>query len=178
MKKTSKRMISILLSAAILCSTVFGVSALSSEGEPYGTPTQQRVDRILDGVMDFLVGGATKLLLSADNFGFLAKSRRFPTVEEYTAAEHPGFYRGTDGALTGEGWSLGYAGRSVIPVYWRRNAQGEQDPNGMCLDRKHFFGGYLGSPVSHIYDDEQVNLAVLSAGTDRNHNGVQDIVST
>ena len=89
------------------------------------------------------------MLLTADSGKLLLKSRRYPTEAEFLAAEHPGFYAGTDGALTGDGWSLGYAGRSVIPAAWRCDADGNDDPNGMCFKKPHYFGGYFGSKVSN-----------------------------
>lgn len=173
MKKTARSLLALLLCAALLFTSVFSAGALSSEGKPYGTAAQHLLDRVVDKALDFVAVLLTKGLFSAEG---KTEDSRFPTAAEYAAADHAGFYRGTDGALTGDGWSLGYAGRSVIPVSWRRNAEGKPDPNGMCLDRKHYFGGYFINRASRIYDDERINLAVLSAGTDRNRNNVQDLV--
>ena len=174
MNKMGKRVLSVLLCVVMVFTAAFSVSAAS--GEYVGTPAQHTFDKIWDKVADGLIGGLTRLLLSADSGKLLMKNRRYPTEAEFLAADHPGFYAGTDGVLTGSGWSLGFAGRSVIPAAWRCDADGNADPNGMCFKKPHYFGGYFCSKVSNIYDDEQVNLAVLSAGTDRNRNGVEDIV--
>ena len=176
MKKTGKRMLAFAMCMVMIFTAAFSVSAASGKGKYVGTPAQHTFDKIWDKVADGLIGGLTRMLLTADSGSLLLKNRRYPTQAEFLAAEHEGFYAGTDGALTGTGWSLGYAGRSVIPVAWRCDANGNADPNGMCFKKPHYFGGYFGSKAHMIYDDEQVNLVVLSAGTDRNRNGVEDIV--
>lgn len=171
-----RRITAATLCCILLFSAAFPVRAASEEDDASKVRLAKQLDGVIDKAMDALVFSLTNLLFSADNLGSVVRSRRFPTADEYAAAEHAGFYRGTDGALQGSGWSLGFASRSVIPVSWRRNAQGEADPNGMCLDKAHYFGGYFGCKTTHIYNDEQVHLAMLSAGTDRNGNGVQDLI--
>ena len=176
MKKTGKKLLSLLLCVVMVFTAAFSVSAASGTGKYSGTPAEHAFDKIWDKAADGIVWMLTKLLLSADTGKWVMKSRRYPTQAEFLSAEHDGFYAGTDGALTGTGWSLGYAGRSVIPASWRCDADGNPDPNGMCFKKAHYFGGYFGCKTNAIYDDEQVNLVVLSAGTDRNQNGVEDIV--
>ena len=176
MKTTGKKLLALVMCVVMTCTAAFSAQAASGQGAFVGTPAQHTLDKVLDKVLDGLIGGLTRMLLTADSGGLLLKNRRYPTQAEFLASSHDGFYAGTDGALTGTGWSLGYASRSVIPTAWRCDADGKSDPNGMCFTKAHYFGGYFGSKVHNVYDDERVNLAVLSAGTDRNQNGVEDIV--
>ena len=175
MKKTMRRGTALLLAVVMLCTATFSVSA-ASEAPLSGTPAQHTFDKIWDKVADGLIGGLSRLLLTADSLGLVVRSRRFPTVEEYEAAPHPGFYKGTYGTAQGRGWRLGYAGGSVIPTAWRRDASGKQSDTGMMLSKARYFGGYFGSKAHAIYDDEEVHLIVLGVGSDRNGNGVEDIL--
>lgn len=177
MKKSFKAIVSIILAITLVivpATTVFAADEGSDYKFKYGFA--HTMDKILDGVLDTVLCGVMKALFSADTFGFLSKDRSFPTEEEYFSQKHNYFYEGTDGALEGEGWKLGYSQASVIPLSWRENAQGKQDDNGMCLNKTYWFGGYFTSTVDKIYDDETLNLCVLSAGTDKNANSIEDIV--
>ena len=174
MKQRTRKLIALLLAAAMLVTASFPVAA--ADKPLNGTPGQHLFDRVWDKVADAIVGGASKLLLTADSLGLVLKDRRFPTVEEYESAAHDGFFAGTDGAVSGEGWKLGFSGGSVIPTVWRRDADGNADPNGMCLSKARYFGGYFGCKAHNIYDDEQLNLVIMSVGSDRNQNGVEDIL--
>ncbi|MBQ7541839.1 MAG: hypothetical protein IJT44_06060 [Clostridia bacterium] len=175
MKQFTRKCIALVLAAVMLCSATFGVSA-ASDAPLSGTKGQHLFDKVWDKVADGIVGGLARMLLTADSFGLIAKSRRFPTAEEYAQTEHPGFYPGTNGASTGEGWKLGYAGGSVIPTVWRRDASGAQSDTGMMLNKARYFGGYFGQKAHAVYDGEEVHLVVLSVGADRNGNGVEDIL--
>ena len=175
MKQRTRKWLSLLLAAAILCSATFGVSAASEEPKA-GTSGQHFLDKVWDKAADFIIGGVSRMLLTADSLGLVVKDRRFPTAEQYKAADHPGFYAGTDGAVRGDSWKLGYAYGSVMPTVWRRDASGRQSDTGMCLSKARYFGGYFGSKAHAIYDDEELHLVVLSVGNDANGNGVEDIM--
>lgn len=178
-KSAVKTFLSILLTALLVVGSIFPAGAVSCGNAQSGASTfATAFDKMWDKLADFIIGVAVKGLLSADNLGFLLRSNRFPTADEYYADEqaHEYFYEGTDGAVNGSGWKLGYASASVIPAQWRTNAEGKADPNGMCLNKTYYFGGYFGSTVDKIYDDERVNLVVLSAGADANANGIEDII--
>ena len=174
MKQHARKVTAFLLAAVMLITASFPVSA--ADKPLNGTPGQHLFDKVWDKVADAVVGSVTKLLLTADSLGLVLKDRRFPTVAEYEAAAHDGFFAGTDGAVSGEGWKLGFSGGSVIPAAWRRDAEGNADPMGMCLSKARYFGGYFGCKAHNIYDDEQLNLVVMSVGSDRNQNGVEDIL--
>ncbi len=174
MKQRTRRFTSFVLAAAMLLTAVLPVSAADKPAN--GTAAQHIFDKAWDKAADAVVGGVTRLLLTADSFAAVKPDRRYPTVEAYKAAAHDGFFAGTDGAVSGDGWKLGYSRGSVIPAAWRRNAAGSADPNGMCLSKARYFGGYFGCKAHNIYDDEQLGLAILSVGSDRNANGVEDIL--
>lgn len=175
-KNMKKSFVALVLTFVMIFGAVCPAGAASADGAnaiPIFAKTFDKVfDVIADGVINFVV----KALLSADPLGLIAKSNRFPTTDEYLAEEHEYFYEGSDGEQSGAGWKLGYASTTVIPEKWRRNADGKEDPNGMCLNKTYYFGGYFGSKVNNIYDDERVNLVVLSAGADANANGIEDII--
>lgn len=179
-KKTAfKKFLAVLVTAMLFVGTMLPAGALSCGNAQSGASTfAVAFDKAWDKLADVVIGTVVKLLLSADNLGFILKSNSFPTVDAYAADEeaHEYFYEGTDGTAEGTGWKLGYESTSVIPVKWRRNAAGNADPNGMCLDKTYYFGGYFGSTVDKIYDDERVNLVVMSAGDDANGNGIEDII--
>lgn len=174
MKQRTRKLTALLLAAAMLLTASFPVQA--ADKPQSGTTAQHIFDKAWDKVADAVVGGLTKMLLTADSFAAVKSDRRFPTVEEYENTAHDGFFAGADGAVSGDGWKLGYAGGSVIPTAWRRDADGNADPNGMCLSKARYFGGYFGCKANNIYDDEQLNLVVLSVGSDRNQNGVEDVL--
>ena len=174
MKQRTRKFAALLLAAAMLLTAAFPVSA--ADAPKNGTPAQHVFDKYWDKIADGIFGGLTRLLLTADSFGLVLKDRRFPTVAEYEAVSHDGFFAGTGGAVSGKGWKLGYSGGSVIPTAWRRDASGKADKNGMCLSKARYFGGYFGSQAHNIYDDEELNLVVMSVGSDRNRNGVEDIL--
>ena len=174
MKQRTRNRIAFLLAVVMLFTAAFPVSA--ADKPQSGTAGQHLFDKVWDKVADAIVGSVSKMLLTADSLGLVLKDRRFPTIDEYNAAEHDGFFKGTDGAVSGSGWKLGYAGGSVIPTAWRRNAEGTADPIGMCLSKARYFGGYFGCKAHNIYDDEQLNLVVMSVGSDQNQNGVEDIL--
>ncbi len=169
MKKKAISVISVMLALTMVFSLCMPASAAKTrESAAKGA---KFVDSLMEGILDPVFNGLINLLFKADGIG-----RQLPTPEEFLAQPDEYFYEGTDGTLTGQGWKLGYAGASVIPASWRENADGKQDDNGMNLNKTYYFGGYFTSTVDKIYDDETVNLAVLSAGTDANGNGVEDII--
>ena len=168
MKKKLSKFLAVILSMAIVISPVTAYAESSREDV---AKRAKIVDCLLETVLDPVFNVIINSLMKAESI-----SNRYPSAEEYFSEEQPYFYEGTDGKVTGNGWKMGYASSSVIPLSWRENASGKQDDNGMNLNKTYYFGGYFGSKVNKIYDDETVNLAVLSAGTDSNNNGVEDIL--
>lgn len=177
MKKTNikRRIMAVILSVALIFTAVAPVSASAME-EKTALALGQVFDRVWDVLADAIIGVVTNALLSADHKLIPNDPTAFPTVDEYFAEEHEYFYEGTDGEVKGDGWKLGYSSESVIPEKWRRNADKKKDPNGYRLNKFHFFGGYFGSTVNNIYDDERIALTVMSAGADANKNGIDDII--
>lgn len=169
MKKKVFKALAVILSLTMAFSCVTVAFAESSRDDVL--KKAKFVDNLLDGILDPVFNGLINILFKAESIG-----NRYPTADEYLSEESPYFYEGTDGKLTGDGWQMGYASSSVIPLSWRTDADGKQDDEGMNLNKTYFFGGYFGSTVNKIYDDETVNLVVLSAGTDSNNNGVDDII--
>lgn len=136
----------------------------STAGEPYS---------ILAHIVDDIFGLAHDAIF--DILMRLTRQESIPTFEEYLAEKNDNFFEGTDGKVSGNGWSGGFAGGSIIPVKWRCNADGKSDPNGMCLKIIRGTGGYQ-TFVSKLYTDQMLNMAILSCGTDENRNGVEDIL--
>ncbi len=166
MKKFSRKLIAILL-CAMMIFPMSGVVANAEDGlVTVATPQMRLVERVVSGVMNIVIGA----------LGTFFTHIGLDTYDEFMEAEHPYFYEGTDGTVSGNGWKLGYATTSYIPSQWRRNAAGEEDPNGYCLNKDYYFGGYFTAKVNHIYDDQCINLVVMSCGTDSNNNGVEDIL--
>ncbi|MBQ7548477.1 MAG: hypothetical protein IJT03_02100 [Clostridia bacterium] len=159
--KSFKKITAVLLSVIFVFS--FSVQSLAggdASGEPY-SGFAHVVDNAFGSIHDAIFGLAIRL----------TKMKDIPSREEYT----PELYRGTDGAAEGPGWSGGFASASVIPTAWRCDAQGNPDPNGMCLKGIHATGGYQ-TYVSKIYTEQMLNLIILSNGSDTNGNGVGDIM--
>ena len=123
MKQRTRKWIAFLMAAVMVWTAAFSVSA--ADAPRNGTAGQHLFDKVWDKLADTIIGSVSKLLLTADSLGLVLKDRRFPTVAEYESASHDGFYAGTDGAVSGDGWKLGYSGGSVIPTAWRLNAAGE-----------------------------------------------------
>ncbi len=165
--KFGKKLLAVLLSVAITFSFVTATSAQTAEtenGKAY-SPFAKVIDTVLGAGHDVIFGLLTKLLAQ----------RGIPTYEEYTSQKHDYIYDGTNGKTTGDGWSAGFAMGSVIPESWRCNAEGEADPNGMCVDKKHPTGGYQNN-ASKLYTDQNLSMVILSNGADSNNNGVDDII--
>lgn len=168
MKKT-KRFLSILLSVVIAFS--FGTQIFAADGaagKPY-SPAVILLDKALGVAHDVLFSGVQGMLQ------VVYRQFRFPTYNEYLASAHPNFYPGTDGETVGNGWQGGYASGSIIPVEWRRDAAGNPDPNGWCLDKMHPTGGYQWK-LNKIYTDQMLNVLILSNGDDGNRNGTADVL--
>lgn len=180
MKKNSfkKRFFAIFMAAVMLFCAAFPAGAAGNGAKDSSLAFAHFFDKAFDVVADALIGFLQNTLFSADSYKLLFGRKTFPTVEEYynDAESHEYFYEGTDGEVTGTGWKLGYSSESFIPSQWRRDANGNPDPNGMNLNGLHFFGGYFGSKVNKIYDDERIYLTVLSAGNDANGNGKEDVI--
>ena len=165
--KLVKKLSAILLSAVIAFSFAINVSAetaANSAGEAY-SPLVKVIDNLLGAGHDVIFGLLTKLMAQSD----------IPTYEKYTAEKHDYIYDGTDGTTRGDGWSAGFAMGSVIPESWRCNADGESDPEGMCVNKKYSTGGYQNS-ASKIYTEQNLSMIILSNGADSNENGVDDII--
>ncbi len=166
MKKFSKKCIALLLCALMLF-PMSGIVANADDGlVTVATPQMRMVEKLVSGIMNVVIGA----------LGTFFTHIGIDSYDEFMEAEHPYFYEGTDGTVGGEGWKLGYARTGYIPSQWRRNAAGECDPNGYCLNKDYYFGGYFSAKVNRIYDDQCISLAVLSCGSDSNNNGIEDIL--
>lgn len=164
--KFSKKITAVLLSVIIAFS--FSSQAFaktdSNAGEPYS---------IWAHVVDNIFGAAHDMLF--DILMKLTRQKDIPSYEEYLSKENETFFEGTDGEVSGNGWKGGFAKGSVIPVKWRCNADGKSDPNGSCLKIIRGTGGYQ-TFVSKLYTDQMLNMAILTCGSDENHNGIKDII--
>lgn len=178
MKRNSvlKKITAVILSAVMLFGIAFPVNAAEGASPDSSLPVFRVIDKVWDFLADTILFTLQKALFSADSFNCIYGESPFPTEEEYFAEDHDYFYEGTDGEVKGESWKLGYSSESIIPAKWRVDANGKADPNGMNLKGVHFFGGYFGSKVNKIYDDERIYITVLSAGADSNKNGVEDVI--
>jgi len=177
MKKSriKTKIIAVVLSLAVLFTMASPIGAAAME-EKTALMLGQAFDRVWDVLADAILDVLISNLFCSDHSRLPNDPTAFPTVDEYFAEEHEYFYEGSDGEVNGTGWKLGYSSESIIPEQWRRNANGQADPIGMRLNKAHYFGGYFGSKTNNIYDDERVTLTVLSAGSDANNNGKDDII--
>ncbi|MBQ7541267.1 MAG: hypothetical protein IJT44_03135 [Clostridia bacterium] len=166
--KKANRFLAILLSVLLACSLGTQAFAADEVGKPY-SPVVGVIDKALGAMHDGVFAAAQGIMQ------VVYRQFRFPTYSEFLAEEHPYYYKGTDGVTRGNGWRGGYASGSIIPVEWRRDAAGNPDPNGMCLDKMHPTGGYQWK-LNKIYTDQMANVMILSNGSDGNGNGVPDVL--
>ena len=167
--KKANRFLAVLLSVVLAFSVGTQVFAADGAvGKPY-SPAVGVIDKVLGVAHDGIFAAVQGLLQ------VVYRQFRFPTYDEYLQAEHPYFYAGTGGETVGNGWQGGYASGSIIPVEWRRDAAGNPDPEGMCLDKMHPTGGYQWK-LNKIYTDQMLNVLILSNGADGNGNGVSDVL--
>ena len=155
-----------IVSAALALAIVFtgSMTAFAASGSKEGYSGFARgIDTVFGKVQDGLFAGLT----------LLNKMSGIPDVDDYESSEY--FFEGNGETATGSTWKAGYAANSIIPKEWRCDKDGNQDDNGMCLDKEHAGGGYQAN-IGHIYDDQIASTIVLSAGTDSNKNGVEDLV--
>ena len=158
-----KKFLALVLSLAIISTCSLSVFACSGkEGYSFFA---RGVDTVFGKVQDGLFAGLT----------LLNKMSGIPTYEEYVSEKTENFYEGNGKTEEDNVWKAGYGQNSIIPTEWRCNADGTQDDNGWCLDKSHAGGGYQAN-ISKIYNDQIASTVVLSAGTDTNENGVEDIV--
>ena len=159
-----KKATALVLCAAML--TGLSVSAFAANGEKEGYGFfEHAVDRVFGVVQDGIFAA-----LTAVNFRLGIQS-----AKDYKIGGSDYFYPGTDGKVSGTGWKAGFADNSVIPEKWRRDAQGDPDPAGYCLDKMHCGGGYQ-AEIDKIYSGQNVNALVLSNGCDTNGNGTDDLI--
>ncbi len=165
--KFVKKFLALLLSAVFAFSFGIGAAAETTDNgaEEVYFPLVKVFDDVFGKAHDLIFGLLTKLM-TKDNI---------PSYEEYIAQKHDCIYDGTNGTTQGSGWSAGFAMGSIIPVSWRVNADGEPDPNGMCVNKKYQTGGYQSS-ASKLYTDQNLSMVILSNGTDGNGNGIDDII--
>lgn len=164
--KNIRKWTAVLLAAVLAFS--FGMQAFAASPdarEKVVSPIARGIDKVLGVAHDALFG----LLLAG------TKQPNIPDYATYAAADHPYLYKGTDGAVTGSGWSAGFAGGSIIPAAWRCDASGKSDPNGYCLNKVYSTGGYQWK-LSKIYTDQTLNVLILSNGSDANRNGIADML--
>lgn len=166
MKKISRKLLAIILCLTMLLPVSAPAAFASEDAAATTTASMYFVEKLVGGIMNVLIG----------SLGTFFTRIGLDSYDEYMEKEHPYFYEGTDGEVSGDGWKLGYASTSYIPDQWRRNADGAEDPDGYCLNKSYYFGGYFSAKVKNIYDDQCVNIAVLSCGSDSNANGVEDIL--
>ncbi|MBQ6267297.1 MAG: hypothetical protein IJK64_05945 [Clostridia bacterium] len=162
--KKLKKATAIILAAAILAGASVSAFAADGGGEGYGF-FAHAVDRVFGVVQDGIFAALTAVNL---RFGI-------PNAKDYKIGESDCFYPGIDGSVSGTGWKAGFADNSVIPVQWRRDAAGNPDPAGYCLDKMHSGGGYQ-AEINKLYSDQYVNVLVLSNHCDTNSNGQEDLL--
>ncbi len=164
--KFLKKVTAIALSAAMIVGA--SVNAFAANGgkdkEGYGF-LEHSVDNVFGVVQDGLFA-----VLTAINVRFGIKK-----AEDYKVGEGEYFYPGTDGKVEGSGWKAGFADNSIIPEKWRRDANGNPDPEGYCLDKRHSGGGYQ-AEIDKIYSDQRVSALVLTNNSDTNGNGKADLI--
>lgn len=162
--KILKKAAAVVLSAALIASASVNAFAANDGKEGYGF-FEHAVDNVFGVVQDGIFAA-----LTAVNIRFGLKS-----AKDYKAGESEYFYPGTGGKVSGTGWKAGFADNSVIPEKWRRDAEGNPDPNGYCLDKMHSGGGYQ-AEIDKIYSGQNVNVLVLTNGCDINGNGKADVI--
>ncbi len=162
--KTLKKAAALVLSAAVIVSASVNAFAANGNKEGYGF-FEHAVDNVFGVVQDGIFAA-----LTAVNIRFGLKN-----AKNYKVGESDGFYPGTDGKVRGTGWKAGFADNSIIPEKWRCDAEGNPDPAGYCLDRKHSGGGYQ-AEIDKIYSGQNVNVLVLSNNCDLNSNGKSDVI--
>lgn len=166
MKKFTKKCIALILCMLMLFPVTSAVTYAADGTVMAATPEMKIVEKAVGGIINAVIGA----------LGTFFTHIGLDSYDDFMEADHPYFYEGTDGKVSGDAWKLGYASTSYIPVQWRENAEGEKDPDGYCLNKNYYFGGYFTAKVNKIYDDQTVNLAIMSCGTDNNRNGVEDIL--
>ncbi|MBQ7596302.1 MAG: hypothetical protein IJU45_06530, partial [Clostridia bacterium] len=126
-----KKATAIILSAAIVAASSVSAFAANGDKEGYGF-FEHAFDNAFSVVQNGLFAALTALNV---RFGMT-------NAKDYKIGQSDYFYSGTDGKVSGPGWKAGFADNSVIPEKWRRDAQGNPDPDGYCLDKMHSGGGY------------------------------------
>ena len=159
-----KKATAIILSAAIVAASSVSAFAANGDKEGYGF-FEHAFDNAFSVVQNGLFAALTALNV---RFGMT-------NAKDYKIGQSDYFYSGTDGKVSGPGWKAGFADNSVIPEKWRRDAQGNPDPDGYCLDKMHSGGGYQ-AEIDKIYSGQNVNVLVLTNGCDTNGNGKNDLI--
>ncbi len=159
-----KKATAIILSAAIVAASSVSAFAANGDKEGYGF-FEHAFDNAFSVVQNGLFAALTALNV---RFGMT-------NAKDYKIGQSDYFYSGTDGKVSGPGWKAGFADNSVIPEKWRRDAQGNTDPDGYCLDKMHSGGGYQ-AEIDKIYSGQNVNVLVLTNGCDKNGNGKNDLI--
>lgn len=159
-----KKATAIILSAAIVAASSVSAFAANGDKEGYGF-FEHAFDNAFSVVQNGLFAALTALNV---RFGMT-------NAKDYKIGQSDYFYSGTDGKVSGPGWKAGFADNSVIPEKWRRDAQGNPDPDGYCLDKMHSGGGYQ-AEIDKIYSGQNVNVLVLTNGCDKNGNGKNDLI--
>ena len=164
--KLCRKIIAVVLAATVALS--FSTVAFAAEDETAGEP-YSKFAHVVDNIFGFAHDAIFGVLMT------LTHQWGIPSYEKYLAQGNKNFFEGTNGEVTGKGWSGGFAKKSIIPTEWRCNADRKSDPNGSCLKIIRGTGGYQ-TFVSKLYTDQMLNLAILSCGSDENRNGVADIL--
>ena len=159
-----KKATAVAVSGAMIAAASVNAFASSGAKEGYGI-LEHTVDNVFGLVQDGLFAALTAL-----NMRFGIKN-----AKDYKVGESEYFYAGTDGKVSGSRWKAGFADNSIIPENWRRDAQGNPDKDGYCLDKRHSGGGYQ-AEIDKIYSGQNVNVIVLTNGSDSNGNGKNDLI--
>lgn len=160
-----KRALSVLISV-VLVFTLSAGSFAAGENEAQGYSVFAHV---VDDILYVLHNALFSVLQS------VTAADDIVCAQDFDGENLPGFYKGTDGRITGNGWSAGYSESSIIPRSWRYNSGGERDENGYCLKFMRVTGGYQ-RVVSRLYTDQLMHMVILSDGCDGNRNGKNDLL--
>ncbi len=146
MKKTSKRVISVLLAITLL----FTGSTFASANDAAAADNSGiiAVTNIINGLLNAVFKG----------FGSLFPNDA-PTVEEYYAGESEKFYEGMDTFLDEPAdnakWKLGFGKASMVP---------ENLKNG---SKQYYTGGYFTQKINGVYDDQGANAVAMTDSSGR-----------
>ena len=146
MKKSTKRLISLILVSVLMLSgsgTAFATDSVAADNSAIIA-----VAGVLNGIFNVVFKG----------FGSLFPEG-FQTVEEYYSTENENFYEGTDVFLDEPAknakWHLGFGKASMVP---------ENLKNGT---KEYYTGGYFTQKVNGVFDDQGANAVAINDNSGR-----------